>query len=226
MIKLQGMNLHVHRIARIPRADRSFDLHRRVRRRQWDRTLPPSAAFYQPSFFHFHLPYYSACSVLADHDRPLWSSVALSHWWRAPCRPIMDHNRRPPLAPCLLDRPATQSPLDKEPQIRIRVVAVSCSGDQLYFSSIPVSEPPQAHLGTLGPSWTITGDPLAPCLWLQPQRRSERVEREVSIQGLLPPPPSLSGSHNKLETWFSAPRSPIFYLLPPFPVWVMLGSEL
>ena len=164
MIKLQGMNLHVHRIARSPRADRSFDRHRRVRRRQYDRTLPPSAAFYQPSFFHFHLPYYSACSVLADHDRPLWSSVALSHWWRAPSRPIMDLNRRPPLAPCLLDRPATQSPLDKEPHIRIRVVILPSHA--LVTSCISHLYLSQAHLGTLGPSWTITRDPLAPCLWL------------------------------------------------------------
>ena len=33
--------------------------------------------FYQPSSFHFHPA--SSCSVLADHDQPLWSSVALSH---------------------------------------------------------------------------------------------------------------------------------------------------
>ena len=50
--------------------------------------------------------------------------------------------------------------------------------------------------GTLGPSWTITRDPLAPCCGLNPTPPRERVgRREVSIQG----PPALSGSHNKLE---------------------------
>ena len=71
--------------------------------------------FYQPSSFHFHPA--SSCSVLADHDQPLWSSAALSHWgghWQPPWAhhhhwrhlgPIMDHNRRP-LAPLFVGSPS------------------------------------------------------------------------------------------------------------------------